>query len=411
MSFFIFRLLTFVLLGRPQDFFPILASLRMALVLTLILLALTILGYKKKTSEGIFNFKMSKKYAFFYLTMILGIPFAYFRRAAFDYVFLIYLSNMLFFYFCFIYIDSIKKLKSIIYVICFSVLFYGALSWAKGGFNDPTGRLSFGEMYDSNDLAYLLVSLFPLSLIFIINKEGLFKKILGITTFGISVIVILLTGSRGGVLSLAVVFTILLFKYGRTVKLSYKISLLAISLVMIALYSSKINTERYESIREVGSDYNVTAEDGRLAIWAKGIQLALSNPITGVGVDCFPKAIGEMRAALGEHPRWQPAHNAYVQVAAEVGLIGFFIFSSMISGTLKSLSLCIRSEITSPQAKEFKSIAMSIQIGFIGSLVSAFFLTQAYSILFTLFFALAVVMRKLLLEHSDQRQVPHKILL
>ncbi len=404
MSFFIFRLLTFVLLGRPQDFFAILAPLRMALVLTLVMLAMTFLGNKKKTSGGIFNFSISKKYSFFYLTMILGIPFAYYRRGAFDYVFLIYLSNMLFFYFCFIHIDSIKKLKSIIFVVCFSALFYGALSWAKGTFNDPTGRFSFGEMYDSNDLAYFLVSLFPLCLFFIINKEGLLKKIFGITTFGISVIVILITGSRGGFLSLAVVFTLLLFKYGRSIKLSYRISLLAIALVMIALYGSKIDTERYESLRDVGSDYNVTEEGGRVEIWKKGIQMALSNPITGVGVNCFGAALGEMRAARGEQARWQVAHNAYVQVAAEVGLIGFLLFSSMIWGTLKSLSLCIHTEIASPHAKEFRSIAVSLQIGFIGSLVAAFFLTQAYSMLFTLFFALSVVMRKLALEHSDQRQ-------
>lgn len=402
MSFYLLILLTFVLLGRPQDFLPSLASLRLALVLTMVTLAMTFLRNKKITSNGILRLKESKNYALFYLVMILGIPFAYHRRVAFEYVFLIYLSNMLFFYLCLIHIDSIKKLKSIIFAVCVSVLFYSALSLAKGG--TTSGRFAFGDMYDPNDLAYFLVSLFPLSLFFIINNEGPLKKVFGIVTIGISVIVILLTGSRGGFLSLIVVFALLLFKHAKTIKLSSRILLLVVSLVMIAVYSSKINTERYESLKDVGSDYNVAGEQGRLGIWGKGIQLALSNPITGVGVNCFPKAIGEMRAEEGEIPKWQVPHNAYLQVAAEVGLIGFFLFSSMISGSLKNLSLRKKTEIGSPHAKEFRSIAVSLQIGFIGSLVAAFFLTQAYSILFTLFFALSVVIRRLALDHFDQRQ-------
>ena len=402
MSFYLLILLTFVLLGRPQDFFPSLASLRLALILTIVTLAMTFLKSKKITSKGIFRLKESKNYALFYLIMILGIPFAYHRRMAFDYVILVYLSNMLFFYFCLIHIDTVKKLKSIIFAVCVSVLFYSALSLAKGGLN--SGRFAFGDMYDPNDLAYFLVSLFPFGLLFIINNEGLFKKIIGITTVGISVIVILLTGSRGGFLSLIVVFTLLLFKQGQAIKLSSKILLLVISFVMIAAYSSKINTERYESLKDVGSDYNVAGEGGRLGIWKKGIQLVLFNPIIGVGVNCFPKAIGEMRADEGEIPKWQVAHNAYLQVAAEVGLIGFFLFSSMISRSLKNLSLHKKTEIGSLQTKEFRSIVVSLRVGFIGSLVAAFFLTQAYSILFTLFFALSVVIKRFASDHTDQRQ-------
>jgi hypothetical protein len=403
MSFYLFILLTFFLLGRPQVFLSFLAPVRPALVLSIATLTMTILDNKKIAPGGILKFPESKKYALFYLMMILGIPFAVHRHVAFDFVILVYSSSILFFYLCLIHIDSIKKLKVFILAICLSVLFFGIASLIKGDFA-LGDRFLIKSILDPNELSFFLVSLFPLSIYFMAHNEGFLKKLLALTTIGISVITILLTGSRGSFLGLVAVFSLLFFKNSGHIRLPTKILMLVIILTVVTAYGYRINAERYTSLTNISSDYNVTADTGRLAIWKKGVRLILANPITGVGVNCFPNAIGELRGEEGEPPKWQAAHNSYLQVAAEVGLIGFFFFGSMITASLKNLSFCIRTKSEYPAAQEVKLIAEMVRLGFIGSLIVAFFLSQAYAFVFTLFFALSAVIRNIALRGHDETE-------
>ncbi len=406
MSFPLLILLTFFLVGRPQDFITPLASLRPALVLTIITLALTFSESRKSAINWAFRSKESKNYAFFYLMMVLSIPFAVYRRVAFEYTILVYLSNILYFYIFLINVDTVKKLKSVIFTICCSVLFYSAIGAIGGSQTTAADRMGFGA-YDPNDLAFFLVSLFPLSILFMVRNEGFAKKVVGTTTVTISMIIILLTGSRAGFLGL-LCFTAIFIKDSAGVRWSTKLLFIFIGIAIIAGYGYKLNTERY-SFSNIGSDYNVTAEDGRLGIWKTGLLLIAKNPVTGVGVNCFGNAIGDQRAELGEIPKWQAPHNSYVQVAAETGLIGFFLFYSMITRSYRNLRLALRSDIKSANARELKAISTSVRLGFIASLIVAFFVTEAYMIVFTLFFALAAVIKHLSITDSDQSKAAYII--
>jgi O-antigen ligase len=255
-------------------------------------------------------------------------------------------------------------------------------------------RFSFGAMYDPNDLAYFLVSLFPLSFFYLAHNEGIFKKIFATTIALLSVGIILLTGSRCGFIGLLAVSILFFFTKLVGLKWSLKVLLLVASVIVLMLYDKELNMGRFKALSEIQGDYNVTAEDGRLGIWKKGFRLILSNPITGVGVNCFGQAIGEMRQAENEIPRWQAEHNSFLQIAAEVGLIGFIIFGALVFGCIKNFSRIRRVEVLTPEAREVKTVAGLLQVGFIGSLLVAFFLTQGYSLIFTLYFALSAVMRK-----------------
>ena len=162
---------------------------------------------------------------------------------------------------------------------------------------------------------------------------------------------------------------------------------------------------RFLSVTDYENDYNITSETGRIAIWKIGVNLTLSNPITGVGVKCFPMAIGYYRSDTGLIPRWQRAHNSYLQVSSELGLIGFFVFISIIISCIKNFSYFSKKEISLTKSDEIKTIGGLVLIGFIGSLIPAFFLSQAYSILFTLYFAFSAAMRKLII-FDEVREYP-----
>ena len=116
-----------------------------------------------------------KRYILLYLVMISGIPFAFHRRCAFEFIFSDYIINLLFFYLVITHVDSVKKIRTLLFVVCSSACFYGLLGWYKGSFSGA--RLSYGSMYDPDYLAHFLVSLFPLAFVFMVRQETSLKKL------------------------------------------------------------------------------------------------------------------------------------------------------------------------------------------------------------------------------------------
>ena len=394
MTFKIFLLWSFVLLGRPQDLILAMQPLRPALILTVLSVGSSYFGAKRHQLSSVFRIPETRKYILFYIIMILGIPLAYHRRMAFDYIFLTYFVNILFFLIFISEVDSLKKLKNVFFVISLCSFFYSVFGIMKGTFYGGRFRI-YGGMFDPNDIAYVLVSLFPLSFYFILHREGTLKRILAVIGIIASLLVILFSGSRGGLLGLLAVVLFLLVTKSYKIKMSHKIIFVIAMILIFFTIGDKININRFLTLTNMEGDYNLSAETGREQIWKRAFDLTLANPVTGIGVDCFAMAIGNLRESLGLTPVWQQEHNSYIQVAVETGLIGFIIFIALTMRCFKVFSSLKRLKNTSKEIVEIKTMASLIQLGFIGHCVAAFFLTQAYSMFFTLFFALSAVLGRL----------------
>jgi O-antigen ligase len=122
----------------------------------------------------------------------------------------------------------------------------------------------------------------------------------------------------------------------------------------------------------------------------------LENPLTGVGLRCFREAIGRDRDERGLLPFWQSAHNSLVQIGTETGVIGLTLFILMsckavlIFGRVRNRAKC----------NQLKRIGEMARLGFVGHFVSAFFLSQAYSLYWLFYVLLSVVLSRLLAEES-----------
>lgn len=397
MTFTFFSLWTFFLIGRPQDLFSILVPLRPALFLGGLTLASVFFSSPQTLISSLMRTPEARRYLLFFVIMIAGIPFAYHRRVAFDYIFTFYLMNLLFFLVFVTLVDSFEKLKKVVMIISLSMLFYGLFGLLMGSFSE--GRFAiYSSMFDPNDVAYVLITIIPFGLFYIIRPEGRLKKLLSWIGVASSLIVILLSGSRSGILGLIAVMLLILMTRIGSLRRQYKIGLIVGMILVAALNHDKINVERYLSFLDLESDYNVTSESGRLEVWKKGIELFMENPLTGVGVRCFPMAIGYLRQEASIKAIWQAAHNSYLQVAVETGLFGAIVFISLIAGAYRNFARCRQIEFNSGSEREkaeFKTLAGLMQLSFIGSMICAFFLSQGYSMFFTLFFSLSAVMRSL----------------
>ncbi len=393
MAYFIFSIYLFVMVGRPQDYLTFLQPLRPALFLG-VLSALAFVFSKRglrQLNEAL-RLSESRKYLFFYGIMIIGIPFALYRKQAFDFTFQTYWNNILFFFIFLVANDSFDRFVKSLSVVILSALTYAIFCLSEGSLSE--GRFYSGTMFDPNDLAYFFVSLLPLPLYYIIHNKGRIRQGIGLITFVASILIIILTGSRAGIISLMITFITIAIMI--KLELKKKIFIMSVLIAISAMYYYRINIDRYSTLLNIEEDYNITEETGRLTVWKRSIQISLAHPIIGVGAACFGEAIGTIRQEMGlPQARWQAAHNSYLQVACELGLIGLFLFLSIIFGCLKHFYILYRARGQDEFGIELQTISRLLSISTIATLSAGFFISQGYSMIFTLLFAFSGALRYL----------------
>jgi O-antigen ligase len=172
--------------------------------------------------------------------------------------------------------------------------------------------------------------------------------------------------------------------------------------VVAAIVVGIASTQYWEQMGTIVSDtdYNWTEETGRMQIWSRGIGYMLANPLFGVGPSNFQTAEGTLspyaeRQQFGVGVRWNAAHNSYIQVGAELGVVGLGLFVAVIASALVAL---LRSRppadaVEGPRDRRLQ-LSQVLTASLIGFVVGAFFLSLAYSDMLYTLVAMAVGMRK-----------------
>jgi len=193
----------------------------------------------------------------------------------------------------------------------------------------PDGRV-VGAFGDNLHLSLLLAVLAPVGLWLLLPKGALW--VIGAYLAG--AFVALMSGSR---MSLAMLLLVAAGVYWRATW-RYKLPSLIVAAVaaagLLALAANQpLVQERLERTRAIG-DWSFTGIDtalsGRLTIWETAGRMLVDRPITGVGAGAFAAAYDRyttrpddpFRAGGGFDGGVYHAHQMYVSIAAETGLIG-----------------------------------------------------------------------------------------
>jgi putative inorganic carbon (hco3(-)) transporter len=259
--------------------------------------------------------------------------------------------------------------------------------WALVGFHGGRAT-SLTEMYDPNELAYLLVSVLPLGLAFAMTAKSKAIWLLNSGVSGLMVIVLLLTGSRGGFLGLLAVLALLVtwpikppdlrpqaVRKRRRV-IPALLGVLCLSLIVWP-YLPAETRHRLATVITLEGDYNLdtTNQQGRTSIWERNFTAALHRPI-GYGARSFE--IVDMRTG----GRYMAPHNSYLQALVELGFIGAFLFIRVYALSWSVLQRGRRVLLVTAAEGERDEVlvfARLLQISLIGNAVAGFFLSMAYS--------------------------------
>jgi len=72
----------------------------------------------------------------------------------------------------------------------------------------------------------------------------------------------------------------------------------------------------------------------RLGIWRAGLQVFRAHPIKGIGAGAYPQAVEPLIGRPARAGHRYVAHNTYLSVLVETGLLGFGLFSSLIAAVI-----------------------------------------------------------------------------
>ncbi|MBU6365084.1 MAG: O-antigen ligase family protein [Gemmatimonadetes bacterium] len=356
-------LMSVMLILRPHELVPAIAPVRPVILTTLFSIA--VLAFKAPWPQVTGN-PVARLYAMYLGWAILTAPFALYRGATV----LIVQKMMVSLVFMALIAALPRRLGTIRTLanrFLFAYLVFAAQVLRAGNVGG-TGRIMGLTMYDSNELAVLAVTAFGLA-IGAIRTPGVWSRLVGAASAALSLIIIVRSGSRGGGIAavVALALTLLLFR-GR-----WRVAGIFAGVVFTLLaMSNPIFRDRISTVDEVSSDYNMTTYNGRWEIWKRGMSYIAKDPVMGVGVNNFTEAEGRKRQENGVKGMWANAHNVFVQVGAELGLVGLGIFLALIGAGWRGALVAWKHRAHPAAMPE-----LAVAIG--GLVVGAVFLSLAYT--------------------------------
>jgi len=242
---------------------------------------------------------------------------------------------------------------------------------------------------DNNDLGLAMNIALPL-MFFMASQESNRKiRFLLRVCFFASVLVVLLTYSRGALLGLTTVLVVIVVK-ARHKFLGGAVLLLAGMLVLAyapVRWQDRMDTLVAGKVDESGQQ--------RLVSWKFAWNVAQAFPLTGGGLGCFtPEMFARYSkeelpgGALSSGP-----HSIYFQIIGEQGFVGFFIFLSLVGACVLSLRKMRKLVQNSPPLQWIAPYADGLEGGFYAFLVSGAFLGRAYFDLFYQLVACTIILK------------------
>ena len=298
-------------------------------------------------------------------------------------------------YFMVITVINTEK-RFFVFVLLFLLLNFkmsqhGFFSFAGRGFSytkwGVTG--SPGWFRDSGDFGIAMTVFSPLAFAFAFAlKEywGRYKKwffyFLPIT----GMVSVVATSSRGAQLGLVAVGIWFLLKSRKGIK-----AMIGILIMGWALYAM-LPERMLAEYQTAGEDR--TSQD-RLAHWEFGVDVAMDNPILGIGYDNWLAYCNFMNPnGLGIRDNCRLPHNTYIDAVAQLGVTGFVVYILMAFYVFR-LNARTRVNAMNRGNKFILYIAHGLDGGLVGYMVSTIFFSELFYPVFWMQLAMTVALHNI----------------
>jgi O-antigen ligase len=213
-----------------------------------------------------------------------------------------------------------------------------------------------------------------------------------------------LSVSRGGLVALAVVFLVGTLTAGR-----WRGALLVVLLVVAGggvFYFTQLAPlpARERVLTSRGGN-------GRAELWKIGMRIVRANPVGGVGAGNFPAGSRQYDLQPGELRNAQmvftsepfPAHNTYLQTAAEEGIPGLLMLLVILLACMRS---ALRAAAIAARRRDItlEAFSRAVFLALVGMLTAEFFISKMHSKLVWVLLALCPALLATAREESAREE-------
>lgn len=184
---------------------------------------------------------------------------------------------------------------------------------------------------DPNDHAMVLALGLSMAWYLGMTSRRLFMRWAYRAYLPVAIVVIGLTGSRGGMLAgmVALLIVPLTMTKMSPARMATAIVILGISGAVAVTYVPQRLVDRFAS---TGGEVQDLSFGGRFKLWMAGVRAFTQKPVMGYGTSGFTRAVG---GQLGAYT--QVAHNSFLSVLVEQGLVGLLFYLMMFVAVFLAL--------------------------------------------------------------------------
>ena len=191
-------------------------------------------------------------------------------------------------------------------------------------------RFSMGGTFDPNESALLFLVAIPFALELGAERGKERRSWYMIALLMVAGVV--RTGSRAGFLGLGALTMWWVWRAMAGRRRGGTLMIMTGAAAVFALTATPQVRQRFVSVFNLQHDYNFTDRDGRWQVWQRGIRYMVTHPVLGVGISNFPIAEGDIsgKQNLGYGIKYSAAHNSFIEIGAELGVLGLIAFIGLL---------------------------------------------------------------------------------
>jgi hypothetical protein len=264
-----------------------------------------------------------------------------------------------------------------------------------------SGRLELSgagaSIQNSNDYAALLTLVMP-AVAYLSMRRGtsIVFKVIGVITLSLACFLILSTGSRGALISMAISMLYVLKVASGKVRIAILAGVPLVALIAIPF----IPTEASQRLATLFGAREETSEAAaskiqRTALLMESIRFTAQHPLLGVGPGTFEEYQANAAEQSGLRGMWHETHNSYTQISSECGIPALLFYATAIF-----LSFRVFQRGRKSSDPELRSIASILGLMVVSFSVCMFFLSQGYGSGFPVLGGLAISLERLLAKEA-----------
>jgi probable O-glycosylation ligase (exosortase A-associated) len=396
---------SFLFILQPGELFPILGALHLERVvgaLTLVGIALIML---RRHGQLMVDTSPQTRWLWIFAgAILLSVPFSYWRGQALGRF--MEMMKIIGFYIMIVnLIDTRKRLRIFVWTYLVLMLWLAASSM----FNYFTGHFLFAQGIDRavgltssgggpNEMGTSMSVTLPLFLLLIRGERRWIGKLAALLGAGTCVTAMVLTGSRASLLG-CVAGLIVIWWGSRRRALGAVVGVIGLC-AMFVLMPQQYKT-RYETVAQSHLD---GSSHYRLITWMTGLSMVADRPLFGVGAGCFGAARAESYSS-GLHRSYIESHSLYIQVLAELGIVGafcFFTFCRRFMRQNREAAALLRADRARWRWEE--ALAQALFTGFIVLFVSGVFGHSLFRRTWYIYAALGLVLARLAFAEREPKR-------